>query len=148
MIMIFELTYDIHHSGIVDYRNKLAIHAKRVTIQPKDMSLLWELWHSIDPVSPIGDPTEQRRIVTRAARIEAARQARGLPAATRLHNRLEASGQRVPARDGPGRSRAGQRRSRAGQGSNLLIPEPGPLFNHVICARPSARPGPRKLWPG
>ena len=97
MIMIFELTYDIHHSGIVDYRNKLAIHAKRVTIQPKDMSLLRELWHSIDPVSPIGDPTEQRRIVTRAARIEAARQARGLPAATRLHNRLEVSGQRVPA---------------------------------------------------
>jgi len=53
MIMIFELTYDIHHSGIVDYRNKLAIHAKRVTIQAKDMSLLWELWHSIDPVSSI-----------------------------------------------------------------------------------------------
>jgi len=96
MIMIFELTYDIHHSGIVDYRNKLAIHAKRVTIQAKDMSLLRELWHSIDPVSPIGDPTEQRQIVTHAARIEAARQARGLPAATRLHNRLEASGQRVP----------------------------------------------------
>ena len=51
----------------------------------------------IDPVSPIGDPTEQRRIIDRAARIEAARQARGLPAATRLYNRLEASGQRVPA---------------------------------------------------
>ena len=58
MIMIFELTYDIHHSSIIDYRNKLAIHAKHVTIQPKDMSLLRELWHSIDPVSPIGDPTE------------------------------------------------------------------------------------------
>src|SRR5438045_5851897 len=54
----------------------------------------------------------------------------------------------VSRRDGPGRSRAGQSRSRAGQGSNLLIPEPGPSFNHVICARPSARPGPRKLWPG
>src|SRR5204863_7957484 len=55
MIMIFELTYDIHHSGIIDYRNKLAIHAKRVTIQAKDMSLLRELWHSIDPVFPIGE---------------------------------------------------------------------------------------------
>ena len=97
MIMIFELTYDIHHSGIIDYRNKLAIHAKRVTIQAKDMSLLWELWHSIDPVSPIGDPTEQRRIIDHAARIESARQARSLPAATRLYNRLEANGQRVPA---------------------------------------------------
>ena len=97
MIMIFELMYDIHHSDIIDYRNELAIHAKRVTIQAKDMSLLRELWHSIDPVSPIGDPTEQRRIIDRAARIEAARQARGLPAATRLYNRLEASGQRVPA---------------------------------------------------
>src|SRR5438045_3244036 len=30
----------------------------------------------------------------------------------------------------------GQSRSRAGQGSNLLIPEPGPTSNHVICARP------------
>jgi histone H3/H4 len=97
MIMVFELTYNIHHSDIIDYRNKLAIHAKRVTIQPKDMSLLRELWHSIDPMSPIGDPTEQRRIITRAARIEAARQARGLPAATRLHSRLTTSGQRVPA---------------------------------------------------
>ena len=96
LIMIFELTYDIHHSGIIDYRNKLAIHAKRVTIQAKDMSLLRELWYSIDPVSP-RDPMEQRRIINRAARIEAARQARGLPAATRLHNRLEVSGQRVPA---------------------------------------------------
>ena len=73
------------------------IHVKHVTIQPEDMSLLQELWHSIDPVSPIGDPMEQRRIINCAARIEAARQARGLPAATRLHNRLEASGQRVPA---------------------------------------------------
>ena len=73
-----------------------AIHAKYVTIQPKDTSLVRELWPSIDPVSPIGDPTEQRKIITRAARIEAARQARGLPAATRLYNRLEASGQRVP----------------------------------------------------
>src|SRR5436190_7872021 len=70
MIMIFELTYDIHHSGIIDYRNKLAIHAKRVTIQAKDMSLLRELWYSIDPVSP-RDPMEQRRIINRAARIEA-----------------------------------------------------------------------------
>jgi len=96
MIMIFELTYDIHHSSIIDYRNKLAIHAKHVTIQARDMSLLRELWHSIDPVSPIGDPTERRRIIDRAARIEGARQARGLPAATRLHNHLEASGQRVP----------------------------------------------------
>ena len=39
----------------------------------------------------------QKQIIARAARIEAARQTRGLPAATKLHNRLEASGQRVPA---------------------------------------------------
>jgi len=96
MIMIFELTYDIYHSGVADYRNKLAIHAKRVTIQAKDMSLLRELWHSIDPVSPIGDPTNQIQIIIRAARIEAARQARGVPAATRLYNRLEERGQRIP----------------------------------------------------
>ena len=93
--MIFELTYDIHYSDIVDYRNKLAIHAKRVTIQAKDMSLLRDLWHSIDPLSPIGDSMNQRQVITRAARIEAARQARGLSAATRLYNRLEGRGQRV-----------------------------------------------------
>ena len=95
MIMIFELTYDIHYSDIVDYRNKLAIHAKRVTIQAKDMSLLRDLWHSIDLLSPIGDSMNQRQVITRAARIEAARQARGLSAATRLYNRLEGRGQRV-----------------------------------------------------
>ena len=38
IMIIFELTYDIHHSAIVDYRNKLVIHAKRV-------------WYSFDSVS-------------------------------------------------------------------------------------------------
>ena len=52
-----------------------AIHAKHVTIQPKDM---FRLWHSIDSVSPIRDLMEQRQIITCAARIEAARQARGI----------------------------------------------------------------------
>ena len=54
MIIIFELIYDIHHSTIIDYKYKLAIYAKHV-------------WHSIDPGPPIGDPTEQKRIITRAA---------------------------------------------------------------------------------
>ena len=45
MIMIFELTYDIHYSSIVDYRNKLDIHTKCVTIRPKDIFFLWGLWH-------------------------------------------------------------------------------------------------------
>ena len=45
MIMIFELMYDIHHSTIVDYRNKFIIHVKCVIIQSKDMCLLWELWY-------------------------------------------------------------------------------------------------------
>jgi len=83
-------------SEAIDYRNKLAIHAKHITIQPKDMSLLRDLWHSIDPASPIGDPTMQRQIIVRAANIESMRQARGVPAATRLYDRLQMLGHRVP----------------------------------------------------
>ena len=40
----------------VDIRNKLAIHAKRKTIQPKDMQLLRDLWKQIDHESSIGHP--------------------------------------------------------------------------------------------
>ena len=35
-------------------RNKLAIHAKRQTIMPHDMQLLWNLWRRISPESAIG----------------------------------------------------------------------------------------------
>jgi histone H3/H4 len=96
MIMMFELTCDTLTFKVVDCRNKLAIHAKRVTIQPKDMSLLRDLWHSIDPTSPMADPTIQRRLIERAAKIERLRQARSVPAATRLYNRLDENGARVP----------------------------------------------------
>jgi histone H3/H4 len=39
---------------ICDIRNKLAVHAKRVTIQPTDIHLLRDLWKTIDKDSPIG----------------------------------------------------------------------------------------------
>ena len=96
MIMIFELMYHIPSPGVVDYRNKLAIHAKHVTIQPKDMSLLRELWHSIDPMSPIGDPTSEKAVIARATRIEGARQAKGVWAALKSYNRLRRLGQTIP----------------------------------------------------
>jgi len=35
-------------------RQKLAIHAKRQTVMPKDMQCLCDLWKTIDPTSPIG----------------------------------------------------------------------------------------------
>ena len=96
MVMMFELTCDTLPFKAVDCRNKLAIHAKHVTIQPKDMSLLRDLWHSIDPTSPMGDPTIQRRLIERAAMIERMRQAKRVPAANELHKRLVKNGQRVP----------------------------------------------------
>ena len=49
-----------------------------------------------DPISPMGDSIEQRQIITHVARIEAVRQVRGLPVATRLYNCLEMDVQRVP----------------------------------------------------
>jgi len=96
MVMMFELTCDTLPFKAVDCRNKLAIHAKRVTIQPKDMSLLRDLWHSIDPTSSMGDLTIQRRLIERAAMIERMRQAKRVPAANELHKRLVKNGQRVP----------------------------------------------------
>ena len=84
-------------SEAIDYRNKLVIHAKCVTIQLKDMSLLYDIWHSIDLTSPIGDPTMQRQIIVHAAKIESARQARGVPVAKRQYDRLQMLGHRVPS---------------------------------------------------
>ena len=40
IIMIFELIYNIHHSNIINYKNKFVIHVKYVIIQFKNMSLL------------------------------------------------------------------------------------------------------------
>ena len=40
MIIIFELIYNIYHSDIIDYRNKLIINAKYIIIQAKNISLL------------------------------------------------------------------------------------------------------------
>ena len=51
----------------------------------------------IDSVSSIGDPMEQRWMIIRAVRIEAARQARSVSVVIRLCNRLEMRGQRIPA---------------------------------------------------
>ena len=96
MVMMFELTCDTLPFEAADCRNKLAIHAKRVTIQPKDMSLLRDLWHSIDPTSPMGDPTIQRRLIESAAKIERMRQAKRVPAANELYKSLVKDGQRVP----------------------------------------------------
>jgi hypothetical protein len=50
---IMIMLYDIHHSANVDYRNELPLHVNGV-------------WHSIDPVYSIRDPTEQRWIITHA----------------------------------------------------------------------------------
>ena len=54
-------------------RNKLAIHAKRVTVKPEDMRLLRDLWMTIDPTSSIGQPygptlDARRRLADSAAR--------------------------------------------------------------------------------
>ena len=55
MVMIFEMTY--HPSYLFDGRQKLAIHAKRITISDKDMRILRDLWGTIDPTSTIGKAT-------------------------------------------------------------------------------------------
>src|SRR5271169_5972736 len=55
LIMVMGMMYSFFFA-IIDTRNKLAIHAKRKTIQPKDMQLLRDLWKQIDPESSIGHP--------------------------------------------------------------------------------------------
>ena len=53
LVMVFEMTYYISVIPLI-LRNKLAIHAKRQTIMPHDMSLLRDLWQRIAPESAIG----------------------------------------------------------------------------------------------
>ena len=65
LVMVFEMMY--YNSVILlILRNKLAIHAKRQTIMPHDMSLLRDLWQQIAPESAIGadDPemVRQKRV--------------------------------------------------------------------------------------
>ncbi len=40
-----------------DRSQKLAIHAKRITVMDRDMRCLRDLWQTIDPESPIGYPS-------------------------------------------------------------------------------------------
>jgi len=49
------LRNDVHSEmNFLSERQKLAIHAKRQTIQRKDMQCLHDIWKTIDPESPLG----------------------------------------------------------------------------------------------
>src|SRR5579859_1676234 len=52
LVMIFEMTYG--HDYLINSRQKLAYHAKRITIMSNDMKILHDLWQTIDPSSSIG----------------------------------------------------------------------------------------------
>ena len=56
----FELMY-LAFGITVNHRNKLAIHAKRVTILPRDHVILRELWAVLDPNSAIGSHVSDQK---------------------------------------------------------------------------------------
>jgi len=59
------------HTFFADIRNKLAIHAKRVTIQPRDMHLLRDIWNTIDGDCAIGaEDTATKNAKLAALRME------------------------------------------------------------------------------
>ena len=45
----------------IDYRNKLAIHAKRVTVTEKDFKLLRDLWFTIEPNNHIAKRSDESK---------------------------------------------------------------------------------------
>jgi hypothetical protein len=46
---------------LVKHRNKLAIHAKRVTVMSRDHVMLRDMWAVLDPESPIGSRADDRK---------------------------------------------------------------------------------------
>jgi hypothetical protein len=54
---------------LVKHRNKLAIHAKPVTVMSRDHVILHDMWAVLDPDSPIGSRgAEQRTSSDQAAK--------------------------------------------------------------------------------
>jgi hypothetical protein len=78
--------------------NKLALHARRVTVMPKDIRLLRDLWQTIDPSHPIAKLSpETVNSLIMATRVDEAMKKRSRAAAVARRDRLRALGRPIPA---------------------------------------------------
>jgi len=75
----------------LDDRQKLAIHAKRQTVMPKDMEILRDLWQTIDPTCTIGYPSSLTTRSNELRRAEAQRKIKKQEGAamTQYHNYIK-----------------------------------------------------------
>ena len=59
MVLLFELTNAPNSSFHTDFSNDAAVHAKHVTITPKDMQLMWSVIAAVVPHSALGKPKKK-----------------------------------------------------------------------------------------
>jgi hypothetical protein len=78
--------------------NKLAIHARRVTVMPQDVRLLRDLWQMIDPSHPIAKlSAESVNSLIMATQVDEAIKKRSRATAVARREWLKASGRPIPA---------------------------------------------------
>jgi len=95
IVMVMEMWYVFAEFNANITSQKLAIHAKRTTVMPRDMHCLLDLWSTIDPTSPIG----RESALTRATREREAQAGR-----RRLAKQLAAARDKAAAARAQGRS--------------------------------------------
>jgi histone H3/H4 len=96
--MIFEMASVPCYSSNVDVcRNRLALHAKRVTVMPRDVELVRELWRYIKPDDPIAQMSDETvHGIVRANRLDEVLKMKQRKAAYERREHLRALGSRVP----------------------------------------------------
>jgi histone H3/H4 len=96
--MIFEMASVSRYPSNADIcRNRLALHAKRVTVMPRDVELVRELWRYIkpdDPIARMSDETVQG--IVHANHLDEVLKMKQRQAAHERREALKALGSRIP----------------------------------------------------
>jgi histone H3/H4 len=99
LVMIFEMTYVPTSSClcVLINRNRLALHARRVTVMPKDMRLLRDLWRYIAPEHVIAKASlESLEAVRRANLHDEVLKQRSRASALTRYKALQSLNQPIP----------------------------------------------------